>query len=201
MSWFTDSNCEAESLKEHVCLAYAVDMVFPSGHVRLNSWSGDMTIAGNVYTGAGALGSISNVPERSQLTTERWSYTLTGVDPSIVPESEIDNSRGGSVTEYEVWVNPTTYAVIGYEIRREGTIGKINRRDGADPSIEVSCETRLVILERTDGWRFTTEHQDKFFTGDLGCDFARNLDSTVVIWGGNQVGAGQPPRHIRGGGD
>jgi len=187
MSWFTDANCEAESLKDHVCLAYAVDLDFPSAHVRVGSWSGDLIIGGNVFTGVGTLGSVSNVPERAQLTTERWVYMLSGVDPAVVPESEIDNCFGRSVIEYEVWINPATFAVIGTEINREGTMGRVRRRDGGEPCIEVSCETRLVILEQADGWRFTTEHQEKFFSGDLGLDFVRRMESITLNWGGHVV--------------
>ena len=195
MSWFSDPNCEAAALAEVAAVAYAVDLEFPSGHVRLHTWTGDLTIGGNVYTGTGTLGAISDVPERAELTAEQWTYRLSGVDVTVLPESEIDNCFGRSVIEYEVWFNPETYAVIGTEIRREGTMGRVRRRDGSQPVIEISCETRLVMLEQADSWSYTSEHQADFFPGDLGCDFARELDSVEVIWAGKRVSG--PPTHPR----
>lgn len=195
MSWFSDPNCEAAAIAEVAVVVYAVDLDFPSGHVRLHTGTGPLTIGGNIYTGTGTLGSISDVPERAQLTAERWDYKLSGVDPTVVPESEIDDCFGRSVVEYEVWLNPENHAVIGAETRREGTMGRVRRRDGASPVIEVSCETRLVMLEQPDGWRYTGEHQDKFFSGDLGCHLVGELDSVEVIWGGKRVqGGGEHPR-------
>lgn len=188
MSWFDDSNCEAAAMAERCAIAYAVDLDFLSGHVRLHTWTGDLSINGQTYLGVGKLGAISDIAERVQLVSERWRYRLSGVDPSVVPESEIDNSFGRSVTEYEVYLNPDTYAVIGYETRREGTMGSVRRSDGRDPIIEVSVNNRLSMLEQPDGWRYITEHQEKFYSGDLGCDHARALDSIEVIWGGRRVG-------------
>jgi hypothetical protein len=190
MSWFTDANCEAEAAKENVILVYAADLDFPSGHVRYSTYVGNLTIAGNVYTGIGSLGSIADVPERMQLTTERWSYLLAGVDPSVVPESEIDNCYGRSVTEYQAWLNPDTRALVGYEIRREGRMGKVRRKDGAAPFIEVNCDTRLAGLEQSDAWRYTPEHQAQFFSGDTGLDQVREIESVKVMWGGKSAMSG-----------
>ncbi len=172
-------------------MAYAVDLSFPSGHVRLTTWPSDLVIASNTYTGVGTLGSVSEVPERARLTAERWTYQLSGVDPSVVPESEIDNCFGRSVTEYEVWINSETHAVIGYEIKREGRMGRVRRRHGgAIPTIQVDCETRLVVAEQADGWCFTSEHQAKFYAGDTGFDQVKELDSVEIIWGGRRVDVG-----------
>ncbi len=196
MSWFTDANCEAASLAEVSLIAYAIDFDYPSGHVRLTTWPGDLTVNGQVYTGVGKLGSISDIPDSARLVAERWTYSISGVDPSVIPESEIDNVYSRSATEYEVWLNPETHAVIGYEINREGRMGRFRRSDGAVPILQQDCEARIVILERNDGWMWTTEHQADFFTGDTGFDQVRELDSKEIIWGGQRVGAGGLPGHI-----
>lgn len=191
MTWFTDANVQAEFEKEHMALAFAVDLDFLSGHVRLTTWSGDLTVNGQVYGGIGTLGSISNVPDKVGLTADRWTYIASGVDFSLIPESEINNSFRRSVTEYLVVLDPVTHAVIGYEINREGRISKIRRVDATDaPVIEISCETRLVILENADNYRFTHEHQQDFFAGDMGLDQVKNLDTTEIIWGGSRLSFG-----------
>lgn len=193
MSWFNDANCQAASLLEHAQICYAVDLDFVSGHVRLHTALGDITINGNVYTGVGTLGNISGVPSRAKLQSESWAYLLSGVDLAVVPESELDNSFGRSVTEYEVWIAPESQATIGFEINNEGRISNARRRHGGpQPVIEVACENRLVILDQADGWRWTDEHQQQFFSGDLGCDQTKNVESKEVLWGGSRVDPGAP---------
>lgn len=192
MSWFTDASCEAASILENAVIAYAVDLSFPSGHIRLSTWPSDLTIGGNVYTGVGTLAGVSEIPDRAQFTADRWTYSLSGVDPSVVPESEIDNCFGSSATEYEVWLHPDTHAVIGTEINREGRMGRVRRRDGGSPIIQVDVESRLVVLEQSDDWLYTAEHQAEFFSGDTGCNQVGALDSNEIIWGGKRVDGGVP---------
>lgn len=197
MSWYNDPNCEAASQSEHAAMAYAVDMDFPSGHVRLCTWTSPLTIDSNVFEGIGQIAKITSPPDRARLTTERWSYGVANIPVSVVPESEIDNCFGRSVVEYEVWINPETHAVIGYEINREGTMGRVRRTHGGPaPEIEVGCETRLVILERADGWRYTSEHQAKFFSGDTGFDEVRKIESIEILWGGFRGGIGHLVRSV-----
>jgi hypothetical protein len=192
MSWFSDANCAAASLLEHVVIGYAVDFDFTSGHVRMWTGIGDLSISSNIYTGVGGLGSISGGAEKTQLVADRRTYSLAYVDPTTVPESEIDASFGRSVTEYEVWIDPETRLVIGTEINWEGRMSKISRKDGNVPLIEVACETRLVNLEDADGWRYTSEHQAKFFAGDTGFDQVKEIESVEIIWGGFRVVPGGP---------
>jgi hypothetical protein len=195
MTWFSDSNVAAESIKEHVLVVYAADLEFPSGNVRVCTYTDSITIDGDTfdsgYSDSGVLlVSVQEPVERVQLYAERWTYQLAGVHPSVIPESEIDDSYGGRVIEYEVWIDPVTRTVVGYEIRREGLISKMRRRDGAEMLIEVDVEHRLVILEDSDEWRYTGQHQRQFFAGDEGCDLVAELDSVEVIWGGKRVQAG-----------
>lgn len=198
MTWFTDANCAAAALRENAMLGYAVDLEFPSGHVRITTWQGGVTIGADSfvpgYNEAGdILVAMKEPTERAQLYAETWTYQLAGVDPSVIPESEIDNSYGGAVIEYECWFDPDTRALIGYEERRRGTISKMRRRDGDEPLIEVDVENELVMLEDADGWRYTGQHQDQFFPDvprDQGCDVTAGLESKEIIWGGHRALAG-----------
>lgn len=193
MSWFENPLCEAAALAEVSIQAYAVDLAYPSGHVYLTTWPSDLTISGQVYTGIGKLGSVSDIPDTAQLVANRWTYGMSGVDLTLIPESELDNAYGGSAIEYEVWLNPETHAVIGTEINREGRMGRARRRHGgAVPVIQQDCEGRLVLLEKADGWLWTTQHQEDFFPGggDTGFNQVREIESKEVIWNGKRVSSG-----------
>jgi hypothetical protein len=199
MTWNTDANVQAEAAKEHALVVLAASLVFPSGTVRLTNYTAELSIGGNTFipgynAEGGLLVFVKEPVERAELYAERWTYQLAGVDPSVLPESEIDISYGGAVIEYEVWLDPATRTMVGYEVRREGSISKVRRRDGDEPLIEVDCEHRLVVLEEADGLRYTDEHQQQyFFSGDLGCAFTRELDSVEVIWNGKRIDPGDGP--------
>src|SRR5262245_57799861 len=101
----------------------AVDLDFPSAHVRLWSGLGTIQINGNDYLGSGQMGSVADVPDGTKLVGEEMLYRLTGVDPSIVSEADIDGCFGRSVTEYFGFLTETGQLVAAPEVRREGRIG------------------------------------------------------------------------------
>jgi len=192
-TWFALAANESEADKRRYNPFLAADFDFPIGHVRVWSGWGVITIGGNDYLGLGELVRVSSVAERSNLTNERKTYQLTGteVDPALVSEDEIDWSFGRAVIEYLGFMDSRTRQLVAEpEIRWEGVISNIRRVDGREPRIEVNADDRLAILDKIDGWRYTHEHQQRFYPGDMGCEPARRLDQRDVLWGGKRVSAG-----------
>lgn len=188
MTWFAESANETEATKEHCLMFLAVDFEFLTGHVRLWSGLGELAILGQSYLGVGDLGRISVPAENTSLTAERKTYQLSNVDPSWISETDIEGSFGRPVTEYFGFLNPTTRQLIGNpEINWEGRIDTPRRIDGANPIVEISAEHRHVLLGRTDGWRYTHEHQQEFFAGDKGFDQVPSLELKEILWGGKRV--------------
>lgn len=189
MTWFTDPDNQAESVKPHSIQVIALDGDFPSGHLRLSTWLAPLEINGNTFTAAGNLIKIPENVENLQLTADTRSYQLSGVDPAAIPESEIDACFGRSFVEYLVWLDGATHQVIGWEISFEGRMDKVQRRDGGQPTIEVNAEHRLVILDGTDGWCYTDPHQKQFDANDTGLDQVQLAGSISINWGGGGVPA------------
>jgi hypothetical protein len=192
-TWFASSVNEAEAAKHRYNPFIAVDFDFPSGHARVWSGYGQIEIDGEVFLGVATLGRVESVPERSNMTTEAKVYQLTGVpvDPALVTEEDIDGSFGRAVIEYLGFLDPETHQLVAEpEIRFEGEISNIRRRDGPEPVIEVNAEDRLAVLDRPNGWRYTHQHQQRFYEGDMGCDPAARLNRREVLWGGKRVYAG-----------
>ena len=192
MTWFDSSLNETESAKEHVAFFVAVDFDFPSGHVRVWSGVGLLTIDGNVYTGVGDLGKVTSVPENNRLVAERKTYQLAGtaVDPSLLSETDIDGCFGRTVTEYFGFLDKNGALVDDPEINWEGRIDQIARVDGANPIVEVNAEHRLIVLDEADGTRFTDEHQQRLFSGDLGFNQVSTIENKTVVWGGKITAPG-----------
>lgn len=192
-TWFDSAVNEAEASKRRFNPFLAADFDFPSGHVRLWSGWGVIQIGGEDYLGMGELVRVSSVAERSNMTTERKTYQLSGamVDPAAVSEADIDASFGRPIIEYLGFLDPKTRRPVAEpEIRWEGEISNIRRVDGREPLIEVNADDRLAMLDKVDGWRYTHEHQQQFYAGDMGCEPAARLDQRDVLWGGHRVGAG-----------
>jgi hypothetical protein len=200
MSWFASSTNETEAAKEHYLMFIAVDFDFPSGHIYFWSGIGNLTIGANTYIGTGDLGAVSMPEERSSLTFEPKVYQLSGVDPALIPESDIDDSFGRSVVEYFGFLNTTTRTLLDTpETNWEGRIDSIRRVRGSRPLIEVKAEHRLALLDQSDDWLFTHEHQQQFFAGDLGFDRIPSLELKELKWGGVTVTPGRGGREPRGG--
>lgn len=205
MSWFESSANEAEADKEHYLMFLAVDFEFASGHAYFWSGVGEITFGGNTYLGMGTLASVSSTTDRVALSPETKTYRISGaeIDPAAVSEADIDSSFGKSVVEYFGFINPNTGKLLDTpEINFEGEISNIRRMDGAEPFIEVNAEDRMIMLERTDDWRFTHEHQQEWFPGDKGFDQMPAVATKESLWGGHRVlpgvadtGRGERQRH------
>lgn len=189
MTWFAQSSNETEAARgEGSNLVVATDFDFPSGHVRVWAGYGDLVIGGNTFSGLGDLGSIGVVPERVGLDAQQKVYELAGVDFSLIPQSELDNSFGRSTIEYIGFLNSSGQLVATPEINFEGRIDTCTRIDGKQPVIRVAVEHRLVLLDRPDGWKYTHSHQQQFYAGDDGFDQVAAIQTKKLLWG-NQSGA------------
>ena len=198
MTWFQSSANEDESAKEHVSMFIAVALDFPSGIVRFWTGIGEITFGGYTYLGVGQLGSIAPADEHVRNVAEKRSFSLSGVDPSLVSEADIDACYGRSVTEYFGFIDANGVLVATPETNWEGRIDGITRRDGAEPVIEVSAESKFAVLDQPDGWRFTDEHQQQFFSGDTGLILMPSVMTATVVWGAQNIrpGTGTYPRGI-----
>jgi hypothetical protein len=188
MSWFTQSANETEAAKERYCMFLAVDFDFLSGHQRYWSGIGTLSLFGSDYLGTGELGKISTAPEHVRLIAETKTFQLSGVDIALVDESDLENCFGRSVTEYFGFINPDTGRLHELpETNWEGYMGRGRRVDGSLPIIEINAEHRLAELDKPDGWRYTHEHQQQFYPGDLGFREMPSVETTEVLWGGYRV--------------
>jgi len=195
MSWFEHSTNETEAGKSRYMPFIAVDFDFLSQHTRVWSGIGTITINGAEYTGVGDLGEINSPPEHTRLVPESKHYALSGVDlidPSRISESDIDNSFGRAVTEYLGFVDPNTWQMVAEpEINWEGRMGVMRRIEGPEPKVTQSAEHRLAIMNAPDGYRYTHEHAQEFFSGELGFREVPGIETKEVLWGGQRVLPGQ----------
>jgi hypothetical protein len=187
MTWFVSSANQTAAARQAIGIAVAVDFDFPSGHFRAHTWAGDLTIGGNTYMGVGIFGSISGLRESALLAPESKTYRLNlgNTSVSAIPESDMDGCSNRTVTEYLCLIDVDSGQLIDTpELTFEGIMSYPRRVKGPSPFIEVVCESRLALLEKSDGWRWTAAHQEKFFTGDLGFNQVHFNELRDIFWGG-----------------
>ncbi len=204
-AWFEVDANATEATRTRYAMFIAVRMNFSSSPFRVWSGYGQVTLFGETYIGLGKLGRVSTAPERSNLTFERKTYQLAGteVNPALIPESELEVSFGRSVVEYLGFLSEDGQLLADPEVLFEGEISNIRRVDGKEPLIEVNAENRLSMLDRTDGWRYTHQHQQQFYDvtpPDLGFNEVKRLELGEIFWGGSRVspsGGGGRPQPMR----
>jgi len=190
MSWFVSSANESESAKEYAQMFIAADLDFTSGVQRYWSGFGQITFGGNTYYGTGDLGKISSNPEATTLVAQTKTFQLSGIDLSLVDESDLDTCFNRSVTEYIGFLKSDGTLLDTPEKNWEGLQDKPRRVDGLEPVIEINAEHRLSIIDQADGWRYTHEHHQQFFPGDNGFREVPSVETAQIYWGGSIVGVG-----------
>jgi hypothetical protein len=196
MSWFESSTNQTAAARKVLGLAIAADFDFPSGHTRVSTWNGPLTIGGNSYVGVGIFGSVSALRDGISTDAQRRSYRLNLVNTTLasIGESDLQGCRNRSVTEYLCFIDPDTGQLFDTpEITFEGLMSLPRRVEGPNPSVEIVCVSRLIMLEKSDVWRWTDAHQQgAFYDGDLGFNHVDRNETNDIFWGGYPVRPGAP---------
>ena len=170
-----------------VNVSYAVYADFASGSVRLWSGLNNITLAdpfgSGSYQAIGQFGSISPVTETAELSANSMELTLTGVPSDNIVLALTDNYRGRAVCVFMLLHNDTFTAYEQVTIFR-GRMNQMTISDGGDTSvIKITCEGRLVELQRPIESRYTHEEQSRRYPGDLGLQYVASIAAADVYWG------------------
>ena len=158
---------------------YGVEMLFDSGAVRL--WTGydNRTIAGNTYTGAGALLNIEGLGEVADLSAKSITISLSGVAGGLVSLAlqEPYQRRKCRVYFGEASVSEVVEVF-------SGQLNTMQIEDsGEDGTISVLVDSKLVELERSSNRRYTSESQKARYAGDTFFDYVSAIQDAEIVWG------------------
>lgn len=163
-------------LSQAVELFVAVELLFDSGPLRLWSGVGDKTIEGNTYTGTGSLLSVGGIEETDDLSSPGATVSLNGVDSSLV-----------SLAIQEPYQNRVCRILLGsgtdhFEIF-SGFMDVMTIEDTGDTcTINLSVESRLIILDRIVPFRYTQETQNSRYPGDNFFSTVASIQDKKVAW-------------------
>lgn len=163
--------------------AIFVKIAFPGYTFRASSLTRDYPLGGELYVGAGPIGTISVVSESSDMTADPVEFTLSGLDPLVASELR-DFSHQGSVVTAQLGLFDSNDALIPDPVTFfVGAVDVMSMVLSDTLAITVRADSFLRLLFRgPDGHRRMQADQEEIFPGDLGLEFAAQLASTVP-WG------------------
>jgi hypothetical protein len=184
MTRLASTNNGTELAREAIQIFIAVDLDFPSGHVRAHDGVGTMTFGGNDYLGVGSFGGIEVAEEAIDLVAKPVKLTLSGVDPSLI--SSVDSTspyQGRIATVYMGLVNRDTGTLIDtpetlWEGRMDTMTVSLGPKTG---SITLNCEHRLRREPRIA--RYTNQDQQLAYSGDRFFDVLPKIAGFNGTWG------------------
>jgi len=164
---------------------FAVKMDFAGGSVRLWGGYGDITIDGEVYTGAADFLGVSEVDETSEIKAAGINVSLSGIPSSLIATALTDNYQGreiilyfGTLTDAGA-INNTPYILF------KGRMDVMNiQESGNVANVNITGESRLIDLEIARERRYTSEDQKIDFPDDKGFEFVADLQNKEIVWGG-----------------
>ena len=163
-------------LGKDVDLFVAVELMFDSGALRIWSGIGDKSIGGQTYTGTGSLLSVGGIEESDGLSAPGASISLSGVDSSLV-----------SLAIQEPYQNRDCRILLGsgddfFEIF-SGFMDVMTIEDNGETCIiNLTVESRLIILDRKVPLRYTQETQNSLYPGDTFFSTVASLQDKKVDW-------------------
>lgn len=188
MTRFASATNSTEAAKNAVRMFAAVALDFSSGFVRVHDGIGDIVWGGNTYYGIGQFGNIEVVTESIEIIARSISFSLSGVDSSLVNTTLTEVYQNRSATLYVGFVSESTGAVVDTpETVWEGRMNQMSiSSSSGTAAIRLSCEHRLRREPRIA--RYTNEDQQLLFPGDRFFDLIPSIKGFVAKWGDASVG-------------
>lgn len=183
MSRIVSSANAAELAKPNAQICIAVDMDFPSGHLRLHDGCGSLTINGNTYEGTGKVLLAGAIEESVDVIAKPITLTLSGVDADLITIARAGGYQGRAITIYLAIFSLETGNLIDTpEIAWEGRMDTITIRLGqGEASLTLNCEHRLRREPRIA--RYTNQDQQLAYSGDRFFDLVPKIQGFKSKWG------------------
>jgi len=157
---------------------------FATGWGRWWSGVGEITWDGYTWQGLGALLRVSTVTETTTVSAQGFAIDLNGQSSANLSLA-LQSCRQGKIGR--LWLGAMSAAGVLQGdpcLLHEGKLDVAGGTDDGDSAvIAVSYEDRLIDLERSREYRYTTESQRLFYPNDLGFEFVPSLQDAFDQWG------------------
>ena len=190
MSRFVNSTAQTAADQPHVLYALLVQLDFASGFVRVFNGAGTIIFNGNTYQGLGQYGSINQVGESTDLKPSnpvvfQISGLPDGASPALAAAATNRADYYGRSARIDIALFDTNRNILTpvenavWEGRMDSIV--VVR---AGNTIQLTCEDRMVIWNKSIGFLNTTEWQTLIYPGDTFFDQVPFLANRQISWGG-----------------
>lgn len=141
------------------------------------------------YYGVGELGTISVLPETSELGAINVQLTLSGIPNTMITDGFSDDYRNQPVYIWYATLDPDTYAVQGGQtgpvLAFAGLMDYATIEFGERATVTINATSRLADWERPRGGTFNHHYQTTYVDPtDDGFKSILAIQNREVIWGG-----------------
>jgi len=179
-----DVATQAASEADTIQPVYFVKLEFDSADVNFHSQIGDITFAGDTYTGTGRLGGIDQVNEDSELARTPINVTLSGIPTDLVAILLNEQYQSRPATVYLGFLDLTTRVLVADPIvLYRGLMDTPTIQQGPTLSISLSIESRFAQWDRPLSRRYNNADQQARFPGDKGLEFVEQATDKQIPWG------------------
>lgn len=151
----------------------------------LNLWTGyrNLAIGGDIFVGAGELGSVTPTVETESLKAYGLSFSLSGIDTSIIATALSAPYQDRICTLWLGFMDTVGDYIDRVQIFK-GRMDTMNiKEEGELATISITAENVLIGLERSNERRYTSEDQKLSFSTDTGFDQVPALQLKEIAWG------------------
>lgn len=158
--------------------------LFTSGYIYLWSGQGAISWNGQTWTGVGSLGTVSAIPETSDVAAVGIKMALSGIPASLITSALGEVRQGNPVTIYQGFLTPAGGVIANPNNAWQGRMDACEIAEGGDTAvIAITAESRMLDLNRSRERRYEKQDQSIDFPTDLGFDYVPSLQEISIVWG------------------
>jgi hypothetical protein len=158
-----------------------VELDFASGPFRAWTGLGQLNWAGKVFEGVGSIGAVGEVEETVELRAVRLTLALSPVPQEVVDIALAERSfrlrparLWGALLDVEGAFVADPFPLWA------GLMDTMEVTDGAEPRVALTCESRLVDLERAEVRRYTDADKQAEYPGDRFFEYVPALQEAAI---------------------
>ena len=158
-----------------------VELDFASGPFRAWTGLGQLHWAGKVFEGVGSIGAVGEVEETVELRAVRLTLALSPVPQEVVDIALAERSfRLRPARLWGALLDAEGVFVADPFPLWAGLMDTMEVTDGAEPRVALTCESRLVDLERAEVRRYTDADQQAEYPGDRFFEYVPALQEAEI---------------------
>jgi hypothetical protein len=174
-----------ELAKQTVHPAFFIEMVLASSTLRVWTGFGDVSWDGHTWTGAGNAGSVSALPETTEVQAQGIRLMLSGIPSSYVTYALSEIVQGKSCKVWLAMLNDSGAVIADPFNSYAGRVDSVSMEEGGETStLNVTVESRMIALKRNRQLLYTDADQQAMFPGDRGFEYVEQLQEAKLSWPG-----------------